>query len=196
MTVMTFGATCSPSNAQYVKNMNAKKYIREYPRAVESILNNHYVDDLLDCADTQEDAISIAQQVTIIHAKGNFEIRNWCSNSQKLTEIMNGPASQDKVEMKLDSKEENTIEKVLGMCWQLKTDNFVFSLHFNKGNKDVLDGKKKPTKRELLRILMSIYDPLGLLAHFVIDLKIFLQELWRSKLSWDDPIQTNSSTNG
>lgn len=35
---------------------------------------------------------------------------------------------------------------------------------------------------------MSIFDPLGLIAHFLIYLKMLLQEIWRAGLQWDEPI--------
>lgn len=40
---LTFGATCSPSISQFVKNTNAKRYEYQYPEAVNTILKNHYV---------------------------------------------------------------------------------------------------------------------------------------------------------
>ena len=43
-------------------------------------------------------------------------------------------------------------------------------------------------RRGLLSIVSSIYDPLGLVAPFVLPAKILLQELCRDNLSWDDPI--------
>lgn len=36
---------------------------------------------------------------------------------------------------------------------------------------------------------MSVYDPLGLIGNFVMYLKIILQEIWRSGVSWDDKIK-------
>lgn len=33
---------------------------------------------------------------------------------------------------------------------------------------------------------MSIFDPLGFLAHFVIYPKILIQDIWRSKIGWDE----------
>lgn len=45
MCVMSFGATCSPSIAQYVKNLNAEQHRARYPAAADSILLNTYVDD-------------------------------------------------------------------------------------------------------------------------------------------------------
>lgn len=37
---------------------------------------------------------------------------------------------------------------------------------------------------------MSVFDPLGFLAHFVVYAKILLQEIWRCKVGWDDPLPT------
>lgn len=41
MEVMTFGATCSPSSAHYIKNMNAAQFADDFPRAVDAIVNHH-----------------------------------------------------------------------------------------------------------------------------------------------------------
>lgn len=34
-----------------------------------------------------------------------------------------------------------------------------------------------------------IYDPLGLLANFLMFLKMLLQEIWQSRVDWDDQIK-------
>lgn len=78
---MTFGACCSPSCAQYIKNLNADKYGAQYPRAVEAITKRHYVDDMLDSVETVEEAIELAKSVRFIHAQAGFQMRNWRSNS-------------------------------------------------------------------------------------------------------------------
>lgn len=83
---VTFGAKCSPSSAQYVKNQNAERYQLTNPRAVKAIVDNHYVDDWLDSVDTQEEAVQLANDVKAIHKEGGFEIRNFISNSVKVME--------------------------------------------------------------------------------------------------------------
>lgn len=39
---------------------------------------------------------------------------------------------------------------------------------------------------------MSLFDPLGFLSNFLIYMKILLQEIWTSKMDWDEEL---SSTN-
>ena len=43
MNRMIFGAACSPTIAQYVKNKNAEKFKEKFPRAAEPIIERHYV---------------------------------------------------------------------------------------------------------------------------------------------------------
>lgn len=44
------------------------------------------------------------------------------------------------------------------------------------------------TKREVLRAIMKMWDPLGFLSHFRIQGKIILQEIWKSSTDWDEEI--------
>ncbi|XP_055918341.1 uncharacterized protein LOC129950422 [Eupeodes corollae] len=186
MQVMTFGATCSPSCAQYIKNCNALKYEEEFPKAVKIILESHYVDDFLESVDTEMEAIQLARDVTTVHAKASFEIRNWKSNSLTVMKALNAQPTDDYSD--LNPSVDPALEKVLGMWWSQRSDEYTFSLRFNKGNQQVLNGEHRPTKRDILRILMSIYDPLGQIAHFLVYLKILLQDIWRSRVDWNVPV--------
>lgn len=179
---MTFGATCSPALAQFVKNSNAEKFVEIYPRAVESIVKNHYVDDLLDSVDDEEEAIELIKQVRKIHAEANFEIRAWKSNSQKVMAEF-GESDDD---VNLMSKDPTQIDKVLGMWWRRSTDVITYSLKFNKCNELILAGKLRATKIDVLRTLMSIYDPPGLLSPVTSVLKVLMQDIWKSKVAWKD----------
>lgn len=82
--VMTFGSKCSPSSAQFVKNTNAAEYEVEFPIAAKSIIDNHYVDDMLDGARTVQDAIKLINDVKYIHSQAGFELRNFKSNSNEV----------------------------------------------------------------------------------------------------------------
>ncbi|XP_037929022.1 uncharacterized protein LOC119663485, partial [Teleopsis dalmanni] len=187
--VMSFGATCSPSLAQLVKNSNAREYETEFPRAVKCILQRHYVDDMLDSVDTVEEAINLVNEVRNIHKKANFHIRNWVSNSNAVLKAI-GNQGQEFQFCSAGRRIDHTFEaeKVLGIHWQTDTDMLTFDLKFTKATEDVLSGYRLPTKRELLRLMMSIFDPLGMLTFYIIDVKILFQKVWRSGVSWDDAI--------
>lgn len=188
MCVMTFGACCSPSSAQYVKNLNAERFSGQYPEAVDTITKKHYVDDMLDSVESEEEAIQLAQDVKYVHSQGGFEIRNWISNSEKVMAVLGGSETSTKC---LNLCAEMSMEKVLGLWWCTESDAFTYKVGWNRYDEALLGGQRRPTKREVLRVLMTIFDPLGLIAHFLIYLKVLLQEIWRSGIQWDDEIDDN-----
>ena len=74
------------------------------------------------------------------------------------------------------------VERALGVHWNVERDEFVFKIQV----------KDKPlTRRGLLSIVSSIYDPLGFTAPFVLSAKIVLQDLCRRKMNWDDAIPSD-----
>lgn len=182
MTVMTFGASCSPSLANYVKNKNAERFREIHPRAVDAIIENTFVDDWLQSIDTEEQLIEMAKIVRAIHKDGGFEMRNWLSNSKS---VLNALEQQPEQDNKCIQDPGGQHEKVLGMWWLPQSDILTFMQKFSE---EVFDEMIIVTKRKILRVVMSIFDPLGLLGFFVIYAKILLQEIWRSRVTWDEPI--------
>lgn len=184
MQVVTFGATCSPSTALYVLNENATKYETRYPLAVDAICRRHYVDDMLTSVDTEEEAIELANEVRYIHHQGGFHMRNWVSNSPAVVAALE---EDPKFEKSMEMNAELAMEKVLGMWWSTTADVLCYKLCTDR-NQELLTGAKHPTKRDVLRTLMAIFDPLGLIAHYLMYLKVLLQEIWRAKTEWDEKI--------
>lgn len=165
MMVVTFGLTCSPSQAQFIKNKNAMEFISEYPEAVNTIVNNHYVDDMLDCEHTLEAAEKRINEVKLIHKKGGFEIRNFLSNSKELLQRIG--ENTDQHDKNLNVSVELGTERVLVMFWNTATDCFTFSLQYTKINERILSGEIYPTKREVLRVLMSVFDFSHFACYFI-----------------------------
>lgn len=189
MQVMIFGSACSPCSSQYVKNINAAQYEDIHPRAVRAITECHYVDDYIDSFDSVEEAIAVSKDVVNIHKEANFELRGFVSNAIELCEVMND--NKPKVDILYSTNFSNgeiSSEKILGMFWQPSQDIFCFILKFNKVPEAVLNGSRKPTKREVLSLTMSIFDPFGFLANHVVASKVILQELWRHKVDWGSQI--------
>lgn len=70
-------------------------------------------------------------------------------------------------------------ERALGVQWNISSDTFGFSIII----------KDRPaTRRGILSVVSSVYDPLGFIAPFIRPAKILLQELCKKKLDWDDKI--------
>ncbi|XP_055714978.1 uncharacterized protein LOC129809187 [Phlebotomus papatasi] len=186
LVVMTFGAVCSPSLAAYVKDRNAKEFAERYPAASNAIIERHYVDDYVDSCDTEAEAIQRAKEVAFIHKQGGFEIRNWVSNSSKFIRELSPEEAENK-NMDLNGSS----ERVLGLHWDCKNDNFVFQVKLHKVSPEILQGRQMPTKREMLRVIMSVFDPLGFLGTYMVRSKIMMQEVWKQEISWDDEIKEN-----
>jgi hypothetical protein len=114
MDVMTFGATCSPSSAQYVKNRNAEEFREKYPGAAEAIIKNHYVDDYLNSQPSRDEALKRILEVIEIHKHGGFSICNWlCSDPTLLDSI----PQELRAEVKSLTFTPEETERVLGLYW-------------------------------------------------------------------------------
>lgn len=177
MNVMTFGSTCSPTSAQHVKNTNANEFEMEFPDAANAIRQSHYVDDFVASFDTPE--------VIDVHKRGGFVLRGIVTNSAEVRNHLEieGENNQQK---SLDLDE--TTQKILGMSWDTTDDTFRFKTCFVRVHPDVVDGSRRPSKREILSVAMSIFDPFGFLANFTLTAKIIIQDLWRIGVEWDEPV--------
>lgn len=68
--------------------------------------------------------------------------------------------------------------RVLGVSWNPDSDSFFFSNKFPKLKND-MKNNTEPTKRQILKVVMSLFDPLGLLAPLIIRAKILMQNIWK-----------------
>src|SRR5277367_3817351 len=181
MTSMIFGATCSPYLAQRVKNLNAEEHKDQYPEAARAITERHYVDDYLDSVCTPEEAIKLVQDVTTVHKKGGLEIRGWITSSSQVDETIPEAERSDKQKNLGDKMSKTNSEKILGLSWNPKSDELTYKCSVERLQKITIKGDR-PTKREVLTILMSMFDPLGVLSPYLVKGKILLQEIWRTKM--------------
>ncbi|XP_065081592.1 uncharacterized protein LOC135704092 [Ochlerotatus camptorhynchus] len=175
MDVATFGATCSPCSAQYVKNLNAGQFAEQYPEAAAAIIKKHYVDDYYDSVDTVEEAIRRAKEVKYIHSQGGFHIRNWVSNSEAFLEELEDRSANGAVHFSRDKDAE--YEHVLGIVWKPMEDVFCFATMSKAESFMVIGGEEYPTKRIILSYVMAQFDPVGFLTPVTILGKMLIQDL-------------------
>lgn len=91
---MIFGSSCSPTIAQYVKNTNAERFKDKFPRAYRAVVERHYVDDYVDCLQSEQEAKEVLNQVLEIHNSGGFEMRNITSNSAAIRNHYNNDTEE------------------------------------------------------------------------------------------------------
>ncbi|XP_055590388.1 uncharacterized protein LOC129742511 [Uranotaenia lowii] len=185
MQVATFGSTCSPASAQYVKNRNAMEFSEKYPRAAEEIIDGHYVDDYMGSFASKEEAKKVAVEIRDVHAHGGFKIRDWKSNCPEVIDVLEKQTISNPSCIGINS---TSSEKVLGMQWFSGEDLLAYSTSFQQDLQKLITSKNRPTKRQVLKFLMSVFDPLGLLAAFVVQGKVLLQDIWRAGTKWDEEI--------
>lgn len=103
----------------------------------------------------------------------------WISNSREVPQSFPEELkSKNLQELDLD-RDKLSLDRGLGLQWCIETDTFKFKMKV----------KEKPaTKRGMLPIISSVYNPLGFLAPLVLPAKLLLQRLCRTKCDWDDPI--------
>jgi len=71
---------------------------------------------------------------------------------------------------------------VLGHGWNNETD--VLYVH----TPSISDSQKGITKRSVLKVIASVFDPQGLFSAVLVKGKLLLQEIWKRKYGWDDVI--------
>ncbi|XP_062538182.1 uncharacterized protein LOC134206480 [Armigeres subalbatus] len=179
MDVGSFGATCSPCQAQYIKNLNAKEHEAEFPEAAKAIIEKHYVDDYLDSFDTEAEAIKTVLEVKEVHTRGGFEMRNWHSTSDALLQRVGETKRLQSDAINIDA--EYGAERVLGLLWLPKDDVLAFSTELQ------LEGIAL-TKRNILRCVMTLFDSQGILSHITIQGRMIIQDTWRNQTKWDDEV--------
>ncbi|XP_062713478.1 uncharacterized protein LOC134290368 [Aedes albopictus] len=74
------------------------------------------------------------------------------------------------------------------MVWKPEEDIFTFELDLKEEVRNIVLNNTTPTKRQVLRTIMSLFDPLGLVAHFIVHGKLIMQRIWREGLDWDEAI--------
>ncbi|XP_039865704.1 uncharacterized protein LOC120720149 [Simochromis diagramma] len=143
------------------------------------MLNNFYVDDCLVSAATEEDAIDLYHELCAICLKGGFPLNKWISNSRNVLAVIPESNRANKIKDLDLISDELPVERVLGVQWCVESDVFKFRITL----------RDRPlTRRGILSVVSSVYDPLGMLAPVILTAKKILQNLCRKKIGWDDAL--------
>ncbi|BES98503.1 Hypothetical protein NTJ_11319 [Nesidiocoris tenuis] len=173
LTTVTYGT--APASYLAIKCLRQLAVEAEYiyPEAATSILEDFYVDDYIRGDDDEKRLMKIQEQVDDILRSAGFELHKWCANSETLISSI----PREKREGKYVPSSADNIIKTLGLWWNPDEDSFKFSIELEK--------KQGFTKRAILSEALRLFDPLGLAGPVIVKAKIFLQQLWSTKIDWD-----------
>ena len=161
-----FGSISSPFIlASVLKKLITDASTSQYTR--EALLNGIYVDNLFHSDNDENRLVEFFKEARQIMAKGNFNLREWGSNSKKVREQANNSSVLVK-----DSK-----LGALGLWWAQLEDKFTFKMNFS--------WNQKHTKRSVLSFTNGVFDPLNWLCPLHIQNRIFIRTLWEKKYLWD-----------
>lgn len=114
-------------------------------------------------------------------SKGGFHLNKWLSNHCSVLAIIPEEERAREVRTLNLDRDNLPMEGALGTQWDVESDTFTFST--------VL--KPQPTtRRGILSVVSSIYNPLGFLALVELFAKQIMQELCKAKLGCDENIPT------
>ncbi|XP_041448477.1 uncharacterized protein LOC121404030 [Drosophila obscura] len=183
LTTVTFGVNCAPYLALRVLKQLAQEVRPQLPMASVILESDMYVDDVLAGAHSQSQAISAIAELREALDSAGFPLRKWTANHKGV--LRDIPVDHllraDFLEL-----EESSIAKTLGIRWQASADEFFFS-------PPALNERQSCTKRNVLSQIAQLFDPAGWLAPFVVQAKIFMQEIWLRELGWDDVLPNDLS---
>ena len=120
------------------------------------------------------------KDVTNICKSGGFHLTKFIPNNTKL--LLSVPENQRGMGVKdQDLSGDLPNEKTLGICWNERENIFSFRLKLEA---------RTLTKRVMLSMISSIYDPLGFAAPFILEGRRILQGLCNQDIQWDSEVSS------
>ena len=181
-----FGATSSPSVANFCLKKTAEIDNEQDPEIEDVVNRNMYVDDLMKSTDTTANAVTLVDKLRRCLSKGGFRLTKWYSNDREvIASVPDSERAKTVVNLEL---EKLPTQSALGLRWNIEEDKFVWEVSERLAN---ASQNNPVTRRGILSMVYSLFDPLGFIAPYTMKAKLLLQMLSRKKIGWDDALEEN-----
>lgn len=188
LNTVTYGTRPAPFLATRTLQQLATDEGSRYPLAAKAIIEDTYMDDVITGCDNLEEAKELQVQLNQMMNSGGFQLRKWASNR---AEVLHG-ISEKNLAIPISSGinlDPDTSVKALGLTWLPHKDVFRFQFEVAPVKSDEV-----LTKRKVLSIIATLFDPLGFIGATTTAAKIYMQLLWTledgngKRLEWDQPL--------
>ena len=191
MKVHLFGNTSSPAVATFGLRKTAQVGEAQFGfDAREFVERDFYVDDGLKSLPGNKQSIYLLQRTQGMLATANLRLHKIASNDANVTQAF--PSEDRASELcNLDlNNDTKPIQRSLGVYWDPETDTFTFK---------VSEGNKPFTRRGVLSVINSLFDPLGIVSPVIIKGKMLLRTMSahlknRQFGDWDEPLPEEHNT--
>ena len=170
---VSFGVISSP----FLLGATIEYHLDSYGNDLSKKLKDDiYVDNIITGTNSLDEAILLYRGAKSMFNDASMNLRERISNDRQLNQII--------------KKEDLAIcdsVKVLGHTWNIGTD----SISLKRVN--IMSESNQVTKRNVLKEISSLFDPLGLFSLILLKGKLLLQTMWSKRLDWDDAISTEDA---
>ena len=184
-----FGNRGSLTNAVTTVKLAALKFEKEHPLAAEVILRGSLVHDNLGSVMTVEEGAAVVQGLQKIYGSVGMHIHKWSASHSGTLAGLNPADLSPSVSFSDTAEDEHLgVTKALGIVWDTKSD--VLSYLYQEPSVGI------STQRNLLKLYMAIFAPLGWVGPFVILARMLYRDTCSLKLGWDTDVPECLSKNG
>ena len=181
MTSHLFGGVWCAASSTYALHRTVSDTPNVDPLVEETVMTSFYVDDCLSSVNEVGAARTVIKETPKVLANGGFSLTKFAVNdAQLLAEIPEKCKAKEVVDFN-----PNCETKALGIKWRISDDEFIFT-----SGRDMTGPL---TRRRMLSLVSSIYDPLGLIGPMILGGKLLFQEATMRKLSWDETVPVDIS---
>ena len=163
-TRVPFGLVPSAFLLSAVLQLHIATCLSSTPELHQLIAKSWYMDDFAGGASTDEEAIELHDKIESIMSSASMELHEWSTNSPVVRTKLGGQGG---------------VQSLLGLEWDNISDTL--TINITKVLKNLTDTK---TKRELLKVSAEVFDPLFVLAPFMLTPKLLFQRVCRTKSGW------------
>ncbi|GFU55789.1 DUF1758 domain-containing protein [Trichonephila clavipes] len=166
---VVFGVSSSP----YLLNVSIMHLLEncnsECKEVAQKLKSSFYVDNCVTGVFSADEIEIFIEKTKLIMSEGCFNLRIFESYLKSKS---------------VDKYSGDTF--ILGIIWDLDNDVLKCCTNF-----DSLTCEVKITKRLVLSTVQKVFDPIGMLAPSTLLPKLLLQEIWKTKIAWDQELPQN-----
>ena len=175
---LIWGLNQSPFILEGTLESHFEKYRELFLALIERIKDDMYVDDMVTGGDNVREVKNIKSESIELFEKGGFKLHKWHSNEPQLeTDDLSFQSELNYAKESLGTKTSES--KILGLVWDKHKDTY---------NIEIPKESLRLTKRNVLKTLASIFDPLGFISPVLLVGKILYRNLCDLKIPWDKEI--------